>query len=178
MTIEMKHFSLIIIALLFSMTVFAQNNIETDFTQTKVMKVSGKTTEKAGHIIFDGNDHLTMTYTEPEGEYFIIEGDMVKINMDGKKAELDANKVKMVGLQRSTLLNCLKDNWEQAATDNNAELTITEEKGIKTVSIVANGKVPKGGYKSVVLTYRLSDGKMTKMVLEEAIGAINTYNIE
>ena len=91
MTIEMKHFSLIIIALLFSMTVFAQNNIETDFTQTKVMKVSGKTTEKAGHIIFDGNDHLTMTYSEPEGEYFIIEGDMVKINMDGKKAELDAN---------------------------------------------------------------------------------------
>ena len=102
MTIEMKHFSLIIIALLFSTTVFAQNNIETDFTQTKVMKVSGKTTEKAGHIIFDGNDHLTMNYTQPEGEYFIIESNMVKINMDGKKAELDANKVKMVGLQRST----------------------------------------------------------------------------
>ena len=174
----MKHITLIIIAMLFSASAFAQQIFDTEFTQTKLLKISGKTTEKAGHIIFDGNDHLTMTYTQPEGEYFIIEGNMVKINLDGKKADLDANKVKMVGLQRSTLLNCLNGNWEQAATDNNAELTVTEEKGIKTVSIVANGKVPKGGYKSVVLTYRLSDGKIIKMVLEEAIGTVNTYNME
>lgn len=174
----MKHITLIIIAMLFSISAFAQQIFDTEFTQTKLLKISGKTTEKAGHIIFDGNDHLTMTYTQPEGEYFIIEGNMVKINLDGKKADLDANKVKMVGLQRSTLLNCLNGNWEQAAVDNNAELTVTEEKGIKTVSIVANGKVPKGGYKSVVLTYRLSDGKIIKMVLEEAIGTVNTYNME
>ena len=34
------------------------------------------------------------------------------------------------------------------------------------------------GYKSVELTYRISDGKMVKMVLEEAIGVINTYEIK
>ena len=122
----MKHIALIVIALLFSISAFAQHTYDTDFTQTKVMKVSGKTTNKAGHIIFDGNDHLSMTYTEPEGEFFIIEGNNVKINLDGKKANLDAEKVKMVKLQRSTLLNCLSGNWEQAAEDNNADLTITE----------------------------------------------------
>lgn len=174
----MKHIALIVIALLFSISAFAQHTYDTDFTQTKVMKVSGKTTNKAGHIIFDGNDHLSMTYTEPEGEFFIIEGNNVKINLDGKKANLDAEKVKMVKLQRSTLLNCLSGNWEQAAEDNNADLTITEKDGTKTVSIVAKGKVPRGGYNSVVLTYRLSDGMMTKMVLEEAIGIINTYEIQ
>ena len=174
----MKHITLIIIAMLFSISAFAQQIFDTDFTQTKLLKVSGKTTEKTGHLVFDGNDHLTMTYTQPEGEYFIIEGNMVKINLDGKKADLDANKVKMVGLQRSTLLNCLNGNWEQAAVDNNAELTVTEEKGMRNVSIVAKGKIPKGGYKSVELTYRLSDGKIIKMVLEEAIGTINTYNME
>jgi len=174
----MKHISLIIIALLFSVTAFAQHTFDTEFTQTKVMKVSGKTTNKAGHIVFDGKDQLQMNYNEPAGDYFIIDGNMVKINMDGKKAELDANKVKMVGLQRSTLLNCLSGNWEQAAADNNAETTITEEKGLKTISIIANGKVPKGGYKSVILTYRMSDNGMVKMVLEEAIGIINTYEIK
>ena len=172
----MKHIYLIIIALLLSVTTFAQQ-LDTDFTQTRVMKISGKTTEKAGHLTFDGNDHLTMTYTQPKGEYFIIEGNMVKINMDGKKADLDAEKAKMVQLQRATLLNCLSGNWEQAAENNNADLTVTEENGIKTVSIVARGKVPRGGYNSVELTYRLSDGMMTKMVLEEAIGIINTYQI-
>jgi len=174
----MKHITLIIIALLLSIGAIAQQTYDTDFTQTKVMKISGKTTDKTGHITFDGNDQLTMTYTEPEGDYFIIEGNMVKINMDGKKAELDAEKVKMVGLQRATLLNCLSGNWEQAAEDNNADLTITEEGGLKTVSIVAKGKVPRGGYNSVELTYRLSDGMMTKMVLVEAIGIQNTYEMK
>lgn len=98
--------------------------------------------------------------------------------MDGKKAELDAEKVKMVKLQRATLLNCLSGNWEQAAIDNNADLTIDEKDGLKMVSIVAKGKVPRGGYTSVELTYRLSDGMMTKMVLEEVIGIINTYEIQ
>ena len=174
----MKHITLILIAMLFSVTAFAQKTFDTEFTQTKVMKVSGKTTDKAGHLIFDGKDQLSMIYTEPQGEYFKIEGNMVKINMDGKKVELDAEKVKMVGLQRSTLLNCLSGNWEQAATDNNAELTVKEEKGVKTISIIANGKVPKGGYKSVELTYRVTDNALVKMVLEEAIGIINTYEIK
>lgn len=174
----MKHITLIIIAMLLSVAAIAQQTYDTDFTQVKLMKVSGKTTDKAGHITFDGNDQLTMTYTQPEGEYFIIEGNMVKINMDGKKAELDAEKVKMVGLQRATLLNCLSGNWEQAAEDNNADLTITEEGGLKTVSIVAKGKVPRGGYNSIELTYRLSDGMMTKMVLVEAIGIQNTYEMK
>ena len=174
----MKHITLILIAMLFSVTAFAQQTFDTDFTQTKLMKISGKTTDKAGHLTFDGNDQLSMIYTEPKGDYFKIEGNMVKINMDGKKADLDAAKVKMVGLQRATLLNCLAGNWEQAATDNNAELTITEEKGLKTISIIAKGKVPKGGYKSVVLTYRVSDNALVKMILEEAIGIVNTYEIK
>ena len=174
----MKHITLIIIALFLSIGAIAQTTFDTDFTQVKMMKVSGKTTDKAGHITFDGNDQLSMTYTTPKGDYFIIDGNTVKINMDGKKAELDAEKVKMVKLQRATLLNCLSGNWEQAAADNNADLTVSESKSTKTISIVAKGKVPKGGYKSVELTYRLSDNVLTKMVLEEAIGIINTYELK
>ena len=174
----MKHITMIILAVLFSVSAFAQQTFDNDFTQTKVMKVSGKTTEKVGHITFDGKNQLSMIYSEPEGEYFIIEGDQVKINMDGKKADLDANKVKMVKLQRATLLNCLSGNWEQAAVDNNADSTVTEDKEFRNILIKARGKVPRGGYSSVDLTYRLSDGMMVKMVLEEAIGIINTYEIK
>ena len=174
----MKRFSLIIIALLFSAVAFAQQTFDTDFTQVKMMKISGKTTDKAGHIVFDGKDHLTMTYSIPEGDFFIVEGNMVKINMDGKKAELDAEKVKMVKLQRATLLNCLSGKWEQAAIDNNAETTISESNGFRNILIKAKGKVPRGGYSSVELTYRMSDNVLTKMVLEEAIGIINTYEIK
>ena len=173
----MRRITLIITAMLLSIAAFAQKTYDTEFTQTKVMKVSGKTINKVGHLVFDGNEQLSMTYSDPEGDYFIIEGNNVKINMEGNTTELDADKVKRVKLQRATLLNCLSDNWEQAAEDNTADLTITENDGLKMVSIIAKGKVQRGGYKSVELTYG-SDGMMTKMVLEDAAGVINTYEIK
>ena len=166
-----------IVAMLLSIASFAQQ-YDMDFTQSRVVKASGKTTEMAGHLTFDGADQLTMDYTNPEGDYFYIEGNKVKINLLGKKAELNAEKVKMVRLQRSTLLNCLTGNWEQAAIDNNAETTVTEQDGLRNIVITAKGKVPRGGYSSVEVTYRMSDGVVTRMVLEEGVGIVNTYEMK
>ena len=173
----MKHFTLIIAALLFSVSAFAQK-MDTDFVQTRVMKVSGKTTTMQGHLTFDGNDKLTMTYSDPEGEYFIIDGIQVKMNMAGKKAVLDSEKVPMVKLQRITLLNCISGNWEDAAKDNNATTTVTEENGMRNVVIQAKGKVPKGGYSEVDLTYRISDGVLQRMMLEDGLGIKNYYELK
>lgn len=172
----MKYILLVISVLITSNVLFSQQKYNTDFTQTKVLKISGKTTEKTGHLVFDGHDQLSMVYSDPEGDYFSIEGNQVKINLDGKKAELNAEKVKIVKLQRSTLLNCLSGNWEQAALDNNAEVTTDEADGFTTITLNAKGKIPRGGYSSVVLKYG-TDGTLVKMVLEEAVGAINTYEM-
>ena len=174
----MKKMIMFAAALLLTAVAWAQQPIDTDFTQIRHLKMSGKTTDKAGHITFDGKDQLSMIYTEPEGEFFIVEGDRVKMNLNGKKAELDASKVKLVKLQRATLLNCLAGHWEQAAVDNNADTTVDEADGFRHVFIKAKGKVPRGGYNSVDLIYRLSDGALVKMVLEEAVGVINTYEIK
>ena len=164
-----------IAAMLLSVVAFAQKHYDADFSQTRLVKVSGKTTDMAGHLSFDGIDHLTMDYTNPFGDFFYISGNTVSMNLGGKQTILDASKVKMVNLQRTTLLNCLSGNWEQAAIDNNAETTVTEKDGMRNVVITVKGKVPRGGYSSVELTYRLRDNALVKMVLEEAIGIVNTY---
>ncbi len=119
-----------------------------------------------------------MIYSDPEGDYFIIDGNMVKMSLMGKSGELDATKVPMVALQRSTLLNCLTGNWEQAAKDNNATTEVTEKTGFRTVKITAAGVIPRGGYKAVILTYRVKDGRVTRLVLEEPAGIENTYEIK
>jgi hypothetical protein len=173
----MRRFGLMIVAMLLSVVAFAQKQYDADFTQTRVMKITGKTTEMTGHLNFDGVDHLTMDYTDPFGEFFYISGNTVSLNLNGKQTILDASKVKMVALQRSTLLNCISGNWEQAAIDNNAETTVTEKDGLRHVVITVKGKVPRGGYSSVELTYRMKDNALVKMVLEEAIGIINTYEM-
>lgn len=176
----MRKFLLIVTFVLANMTLFAQQKYDTEFTQIKYMKVSGKTVEKAGHIVFDGADHLTMNYTEPEGEFFIIDGNIVKINMDGKNVEIDANNVNSVGIQRAILLNCLSGNWQQTVADHKAESIVTEEDGVRTVYINAKGnkKITKGGYVTVTLTYRVSDGALLMMILEQKNGIINTYEIK
>lgn len=175
----MKKLYLTLGAMLLAAVACAQQ-YDTDFVQTRTMKVSGKTTTMEGHITFDGNDQLSMVYSNPVGEYFMIDGNMVKINLHKKKAELDAEKVPAVKLQRTTLLNCLAGRWEEAAADNHAETTVTEKDGYKTVFINAKekGKIPRGGYSSVEVTYRLSDKMVTKMVLEELTGVKNTYELK
>lgn len=174
----MRKIIIVAIALLISSYLYSQQNYDIDFIQTKVVKLSGKTTEKAGHLTYDGAEQLSMTYTNPDGDYFNIDGMKVQINLDGKKANLDAEKAKTVKLQRATLLNCLSGHWDQAAIDNNAEVTTTEEDGLKTITLTAQGKVPRGGYASVVLTYRINDGTLVKLILEEAVGSINTYELD
>ena len=176
----MRRVLLIVAFLLANLTIWGQQKYDNEFTQLKYMKVSGKTVEKVGHIVFDGVDHLTMNYTEPEGDFFIIDDNIVKINMDGKNVEIDANKLNSVGVQRAILLYCLSGNWQQIETDYNAESIVTEENGTRTVFIDAKGnkKITKGGYISVTLTYRIPDGALLMMILEQKNGIINTYEIK
>ena len=172
----MKRIIIIACALLLSAAAFAQT-YDLDFTQTRRLKASGKTSVMKGHLSFDGKDQLKMDYSDPAGDYFIVDGNKVDMNLLGVKAELDAEKVPMVALQRSTLLNCLSGKWEQAAKDNNATSEVTEKTGFRTVKITAKGVVPRGGYKSVTLTYRIKDGRVTRLILEEAAGIENTYEM-
>jgi len=172
----MKRFTLVLCALLLTLAASAQK-YDYDFTQTRVLKMSGKTTVKKGHITFDGKDQLAMIYTAPEGDYFIIDGPLVRMDVDGRQAELQSDKVPQVSLQRATLLNCLSGNWKQVAEDNNADASVTEKGGLRTVTLVSR-KAVRGGYKSVTLTYRIKDGVVTRMVLEETAGIENTYEIK
>ena len=173
----MKRIILIVCALMLSLASFGQK-YDTDFKHTHRMKVSGKTTVMKGHLDYDGKENLNMIYSDPEGDYFIVDGSVIKMNLYGKKAELDAEKVPMIKLQRATLLNCLAGNWEQAAKENNAKATSSDKLGFRTVNIVSEKVVPRGGYKSVSITYRIKDGLVTRLALEDAVGIEDTYEMQ
>lgn len=173
----MKRLTILFATLLFTLGVAAQTSYDDNFTQTRLIKVSGKSVVKNGRLVFDGKENLSMNYSNPAGEYFTVEGNNVKMNLNGKKTAVKADKAKSVGLLCTTLLNCLSGNWQEAAKANNAESAVSESKGLRTVTLTAKGKVQRGGYSSVVLTYRISDGKLIKMVLEESAGIVNTYEI-
>lgn len=172
----MKKVIILVFTILTALTVSAQN-IECKFQQSKFIKASGKTVESEGNLKINiPADKLEMNYTKPSGDYFIIDGKTIKINAKGKKNVVDTDKNATMRLQRNTLMDCISGNWKKAATDNNAESTITEKGGNKIVSLKAK-KSSTRGYSKIIITYRKSDNIPIEMVLEEFNGTTTTYKM-
>lgn len=170
----MKKILTIVIAML-AFTASAQK-VECHFTLTQFIKASGKTIESEGNLKLYSNDKLEMNYTKPAGDYFIIDGKTIKVNIRGKKSVIDTEKNATMRLQRNMLMDCISGNWKKAAEDTNTEATSTEKGGNKIVTLKAKKTAPRG-YAKIVITYRKSDNLPVEMVTEEFNGTVTTYKM-
>lgn len=143
---------------------------ECKFTQARTIQASGKVIRSEGVVSYKSPDQLTMTYTDPEGEYLVISGPMLRSNTLGQKISVDCDKSPRFQVLRNTLLNCIDGNYEQAAKDNDAELAVSEKNGVKTVMMKARKAAPRG-YSQIIMEY--IKGLPVRMVLEE-FGGIST----
>ena len=143
---------------------------ECEFTQARTIKASGKVFRSAGVVSYKSPDQLTMTYTDPAGEYLVISGPMLRSNTQGQQISVDTDKNARFKVLRNTLLNCIDGNYEQAAKDNDAELTVSDKNGVKTVVMKAS-KAAARGYSQILMEY--VKGLPVRMVLEE-FGGIST----
>ena len=166
----MKKVLFVAILLCGALAAFAQQTTDCSFTQARTIQASGKVIHSEGVISFKAPDQLTMTYTNPAGEYLIISGPMLRSNSQGQQLSVDTDKNARFRTLRNTLLNCINGAYEQAATDNDAELSVSEKNGRKTVSMTARKAAPRG-YSKIILEY--IKGLPVRMVLEE-FGGIST----
>lgn len=163
---------LLIAVLTFCATLAGAQELTSEFTQTRTIKASGKTVKSEGVVSFKAPDQLTMTYTVPEGEYLVISGPMLRSNTQGKQISVDTEKSPMFKNLRNTLLNCIMGEYETAASDNDADLTVSEKAGVKTVTMKARKAAPRG-YSQIVMEYK--KGRPVRMVLEEFGGILTEY---
>lgn len=169
----MKKFLILSIFLCSCLLSFAQQPLECSFTQTRTIRASGKEFHAKGAVSFKAPDQLTMTYSDPAGEYLVISGPMLRSNTQGQQLSIDTDKNPRFRVLRNTLLNCIVGEYEQAAQDNDADLAISEKNGVKTVSMKARKAAPRG-YSQIVMEY--VKGLPVRMVLEE-FGGISTEYI-
>ena len=167
---------LLLFALLLSAFTAGAQDFNGTFTQAKTIKASGRVIKSAGEITFTAPDQLAMVYTQPDGDYFIIDGPYIRTDMRGVSADLDASTNKTVALQRNSLLNSVLGKYEDIAREMDATVSVTPGKaGGKHVEIKARKTLPKG-YSGLVLDYR-KDGQLTRLVLEEFGGISTEYLI-
>ena len=164
---------LIFVSLLCCAWTAGAQQLESPFTQTRTIKASGKTVKSEGVVSFKAPDQLTMTYTDPEGEYLVISGPMLRSNAQGQQLSIDTSKNPRFRNLRNTLLNCIMGEYETAAADNDADLTVSEKDGVKTVTMKARKAAPRG-YSQIVMEYKKD--RPVRMVLDE-FGGISTEYI-
>jgi outer membrane lipoprotein-sorting protein len=150
-------------------------NFNGTFDQVKTLKVSGKTIKSAGEISFTAPDQLAMLYTNPDGDFFIIDGTQIRLDMRGVQADVDTKTNKTVALQRNALIYSCTGEYEKIAKEMDADCTVSAGKnGGKHVELKVKKASPKG-YSGVVLDYNKA-GVIQRLVLEE-FGGISTEYI-
>jgi outer membrane lipoprotein-sorting protein len=168
-----KLLTIVIVMLTFAASA---QKVEARFTESKFIKASGKTIEAEGNLKLYSADKIELRYTNPAGDYFIIDGKTISTSVKGKKTVVDTEKNASMRTFRNTLMNCVNGEWKQAATDNNAESSVTEKGANKVVTLSAKKTAPRG-YSKIVITYRKSDNIPVELVFEEFNGIVTTYKI-
>lgn len=165
---------LTIAALLTLVFTAAAQNFEGTFTQAKTLKISGKVIRSEGTITYTAPDQLAMLYTHPEGDYFIIDGPFLRMDLRGITLDVNTDNNKTVKPQRNAILYSIAGKYEEIAKEMDADCQVTAGKnGGKHVVLKMRKALPKA-YSGMELDYD-KNGRITRMVLEETTGITTEY---
>lgn len=149
-------------------------NFSGTFDQVKTLKVSKKTIKSAGEITFTAPDQLALLYSNPDGDYFIVDGTQIRMDMRGVQVDVDTKTNKTVALQRNALIYSCTGEYEKIAQEMDANCTVSAGKnGGKHVELKVKKASPKG-YSGIILDYD-KKGQLQYMVLEEFGGITTEY---
>ena len=165
---------LVITALLAAAFSAGAQSFEGTFKQAKTLKVTGKVIKSEGDITYTAPDQLAMLYTNPDGDYFIIDGPFLRMDLRGITLDVNTENNKVVRPQRNAILYSIAGRYEEIAAEMDAECTVSAAKnGGKHVVLKMRKVLPKA-YSGMELDYDKA-GKLTRMVLEEAGGISTEY---
>lgn len=167
---------LLVFALLLCGLTAGAQSFEGTFTQAKTIKVSGRVVKSEGNISYTAPDQLAMLYTNPDGDYFIIDGPYLRMDLRGVALDVNTDNNKTVKSQRNAIIYSIAGRYDEIAEEMDADCTVTPRGGGKHVSIKVRKTLPKG-YSGLELDYDKS-GQLTRMVLEEFGGISTEYIIK
>ena len=147
------------------------------FTEVKVMPKLKKETAKSGTLEWRSPEYLRMDYTDPEGEYTLIEGVEFSMFTKGALQKLPAKDANSkIGVLRLTLLYAFQGKVEDIAELNKAVATYSEQDGRYVCDLVA--EQPKHGVKSLRLEYDKKTGHLLLLTITEANSNYTTWRVK
>lgn len=143
------------------------------FTETFVQPKINKKTVKKGTLTFRSPEYLLMEYSDPKGDYSLIDGENFDVSRDGKETKRKVKGDKgMLAKFRLTLLYSFCGDVEAVAKTNEAKASY-EKKGNQIVATVDSDKPHT---QKLILTYDAKSGHLLVMEIIEPNGNSKIYS--
>ena len=147
------------------------------FTEVKVMPKLKKETVREGNLEWKSPDYLRMDFTEPAGDYNLIEGLSFTVCNKGMIQKLPAKDTNSkTGVLRETLVLAFQGKVAEIAELNNTDATYSDKGGRYVCELVA--EQPKHGVKALTLEYDKKNGHLLLLTITETNGNYTTWKTE
>ncbi|MGM9805890.1 MAG: outer membrane lipoprotein carrier protein LolA [Candidatus Aphodosoma sp.] len=148
--------------------------IESDFSQTKTLKMMNRTIQSEGRLFYDRDFYLNMVYTKPDKNQILIDGNRFIVTKGMKTNRFNTDNSTDMRLFRNALINSFVGNIQEIADENGAGIEYSRDKENHIFSIVSkSGK--KRMYNGFVIYYDIKTLRMKQITILESNGNYTDY---
>lgn len=151
-------------------------SVTSPLTEVKTMP-NGRQFTTEGNFYYSSPDLLSIRYTNPAGDYLVINTtEVAQKKKNGKSFKLSIKKNETMQALSNTLLWCVSGKLLKFAETNNAAVATSEAGGVIKVVFTAEVKGDKG-FKKIELSYDKATLKLKSMAMTEKSNIVTTYSM-
>ena len=152
--------------------------ITSPVTETRTLP-NGKQFVSNGNFFFTYPELLAIRYTNPEGDYLVINTEEIaQKKKQGKTFKFSLKKNETMQELSSTLLWCISGKLVNLAEANDATVTTSEANGVITVVFTAPGKTSAREFKKIELCYNKSTMRIKSMAMTDKNNVVTKYTMD
>lgn len=153
------------------------STIASPVTETRTMP-NGKQFVSKGNFYFTSPNLLAIRYTEPDGDYLIVNTtEIAQKKKQGKTFKFSLKKNQSMQELSNTLLWCISGKLIKLAEANDAEVATSEANGVITVVFTAEAKNGRD-FKKVELTYDKATFRLKSMAMTGKNNVVTKYTMD
>lgn len=153
------------------------STISSPVTETKTMP-NGKKFTYSGNFYYSSPDKLAIRYTDPAGDYLVINTtDIAQKKKSGKSFNMSLKKNERMQLLSSTLLWCISGKLLKLAEAHNAAVTSNEANGMINLTFTADPKAVKD-FKKIELSYDKATMRIKSMAMTDKNNIVTKYTMD
>jgi outer membrane lipoprotein-sorting protein len=151
--------------------------ITSPVTETRTLP-NGKAFVSKGNFHFASPDCLAILYTNPQGEYLVINTEEIaQKKKQGKTFKLSLKKNETMKELSSTLLWCISGKLIRLAEANNASVKVSEANGVINVVFTAEVKTGRD-FKKIELKYEKATLRLKSMAMTDKNNIVTKYTMD